>query len=180
MKIVVITGSPHKNGSSEVLAEEFIAGAHKAGHMVYKFDAAAKKIHPCIACDKCHMEKSGCVFDDDMSELNRHLIESDAVVFVSPIYYYAITSQLKAVIDRFYANDAAIQNGKKSALILAFADDTDSAAKGAAESFKSMCGYLGWKNVGVIAACGCSDPAGVHESPFPGQARLLGRNIANL
>ena len=53
MKITVISGSPHKEGTSAVLVQEFIRGAEEAGHEVYRFDAAFRKIHPCMACDKC-------------------------------------------------------------------------------------------------------------------------------
>ncbi len=64
MKILVITGSPHKAGTSEVLAEQFIKGAEKAGHEVFRFDAAFKDVHPCIACEKCHTTDTGCAFKD--------------------------------------------------------------------------------------------------------------------
>ena len=48
MKVLVITGSPHKNGTTAALAEQFIAGAKAAGHEVTRFDAAFKQVHPCI------------------------------------------------------------------------------------------------------------------------------------
>lgn len=100
MKITMITGSPHKKGTTALLAESFSKGAKEAGHEVFRFDAAYKKIHPCIACDKCRdSNDGGCVFKDDMAELNPRLLEADMVVLVSPIYYYDITAQIKAVID---------------------------------------------------------------------------------
>lgn len=64
MKIVVITGSPHKKGTSALLADEFIRGAKEAGHEVSRFDAAFENVHPCIGCNKCEYGKklrfSGC------------------------------------------------------------------------------------------------------------------------
>ena len=54
MKILVVTGSPHKAGTSTLLAEQFIKGAAEAGHEVCRFDAAFKNVHPCIACERCH------------------------------------------------------------------------------------------------------------------------------
>lgn len=48
MKILMITGSAHKNGTTAMLASEFIKGAEEAGHEVYRFDAAFKNVHPCI------------------------------------------------------------------------------------------------------------------------------------
>lgn len=95
MKIVVITGSAHKNGTSAYLAEKFIGGAEEAGHEIFRFDAAYKNIHPCIGCDKCK-NMGSCAFQDDMNELNPHLLEADAVVLVSPIYYYDVNAQIKA------------------------------------------------------------------------------------
>ena len=57
MKIVVITGSPHKNGTSALLAAEFIKGAAEAGNEIYRFDAAFSQVHPCIGCDHCECGK---------------------------------------------------------------------------------------------------------------------------
>ena len=85
MKTLVITGSPHKNGTTALLANEFIAGAEEAGGQVVRFDAAFKNVHPCIACEKCHSGNGGCAFKDDMERLNPELLEADAVVFISPI-----------------------------------------------------------------------------------------------
>lgn len=98
MKILVITGSAHKNGTTALLTEQFIKGAEESGHEVFRFDSAFKKVHPCIACEKCHNTDTGCVFKDDMEELNPVLLTADAVVFVTPIYYYAMNAQIRAVI----------------------------------------------------------------------------------
>ena len=68
MKVVVITGSPHTNGTSAFLAEKIIKGATDAGHEIYRFDAADMDVHPCIACEKCHGEDAVCVFKDDMQD----------------------------------------------------------------------------------------------------------------
>ena len=69
MKIVVITGSHHKNGTSAHLAAAFIRGAEETGHEVCRFDAAFRQVHPCIACETCHNTNRGCVFADDMKTL---------------------------------------------------------------------------------------------------------------
>ncbi len=109
MNVTVITGSAHRHGTSALLADKFIEGAKEAGHEVFRFDAAFKNIHGCIGCDTCNKKADGCVFKDDMEELNPHLLESDVIVFASPIYYFNINAQLKSVIDRFYANNSALQ-----------------------------------------------------------------------
>ena len=176
MKILVITGSAHKQGTTAYLADKFVQGATEAGHEIYRFDAAFKNVHPCIACDKCH--RTGvCTFQDDMNELNPRLIEADAVVFVSPIYYSDITAQIKAVIDRFYANDEKLHGGKKTALILAMADETMESADGALMSYKGMTKFLGWKIAGSVIALNCWAPDVLKETEYPQEAYELGKYI---
>lgn len=178
MKILAITGSPRRHGNSSRLADEFIAGAEESGCEIVRFDAAFKKIHPCIACEKCHSGDSGCTFKDDMEELNPHLLEADGVVFASPVYYYGMNSQIKSVIDRFYANDAALHAPKKTALLLSFADDTLESAEGAIASYRGMANFLGWKDAGVVAAKGCFAAGDIENTEYLKEARRLGRTFA--
>ena len=112
-----------------------------------------------------------------MNELNPRLIEADAVVFVSPIYYSDITAQIKAVIDRFYANDEKLHGGKKTALILAMADETMESADGALMSYKGMTKFLGWKIVGSVIALNCWAPDVLKETEYPQEAYELGKNV---
>ncbi len=112
-----------------------------------------------------------------MQELNPNLIEADAVVFVSPIYYYGINAQIKAVIDRFYANDKALHNNKKAVLMITFADDSAKTANGAVETFKGMTDFLGWEISGIIAAQDCAVPERIKNTDYPKQAYELGKNI---
>jgi len=177
MKVVIITGSPHKNGTTVCLTEQFIKGAEEAGHEVFRFDAANKDVHPCIACEKCHGDTPTCVFKDDMQELNPHLIEADAIVLVSPIYYYGINAQIKAVIDRFYANDSVLHGGKKAVLMVAMADDTMESAEGALASFNGMAKYLEWDIVGTVIGVNCMTPEMIKAADYPKQAYELGKAL---
>ena len=150
MKVVIITGSAHRHGTTAMLADKFERGAADAGHEIFRFDAAFQSVHPCIGCDKCR-EIGRCVFyADDMKTLNPHLLEADVVVFVSPIYYFALNAQIKVVIDRFYANDDALHGGKKAILMTAMADTEISAASGANATFMEILKYLGWESAGVL------------------------------
>lgn len=177
MKVLVITGSPHKKGTTAALTDQFIKGAFEAGHEVYRFDAAFKEIHPCTACGKCHKPGSPCVFRDDMDELNPELLTADAVVFVSPIYYYDINAQLKVVIDRFYANDTILHGDKKAALILAMADNTMRFAEGAISSYRGMTEFMEWENVGELVAVECGDVSALGKTNYLTEAYELGRNL---
>lgn len=176
MKIVMITGSAHKHGTTAALADKFQQGASEAGHELFRFDAAFRSVHPCIGCDKCR-ESGTCVFhEDDMKELNTHLLEADAVVFVSPIYYFTITAQLKAAIDRFYANDAALHGGKKAILITAMADTEMETAAGANAMFRGMTDFLGWENAGVLNAANASVASDLSKDDLDA-AYELGRKL---
>lgn len=177
MRVLMITGSAHKNGATAILAESFQRGAKEAGHTVFRFDAAFKKIHPCIACEKCHNTDQGCAFKDDMEELNPRLLDADVVVLVSPIYYYALNAQIKAVIDRFYANDAALHGHKKAVLMVAMADDTMESAEGAIASFKGMTGFLEWEIAGIVAGVSCGDAEAMRRTDYPAQAYELGKSL---
>lgn len=113
---------------------------------------------------------------DDMKTLDPHLLDADAVVFVSPIYYFTINAQLKAVIDRFYANDAALHGHKKSVLITAMADTCPDAASGANATFHEINKYLGWTDAGVLNAMSASTADDLTPADLD-RAYALGRNL---
>lgn len=176
MKIVIITGSAHRHGTTAALAKQFQQGASDAGHEIFRFDAAFQSVHPCIGCDKCH-ENGMCVFHaDDMKNLNPHLLQADAVVFVSPIYYFTLNAQIKTVIDRFYANDDALHGGKKAVLITAMADSELSSASGANATFREILNYLKWENAGILNAQNATVPSDLSEDDLK-HAYDLGRNL---
>ena len=177
MKIVVITGSPRKKGTSALLAEKFIQGAEEAGHSVFRFDAAFRNVHPCIACRRCRDTEEGCVFKDDMEALNAPLLAADMVVFVSPIYYYDWNAQLKCVIDRFYANSPALRVKKKCALFLTMEDDTMESASGAILSYQGMTRFLHWENVCILSALDCAQREDIEKTDYPQIAYETGRSL---
>ena len=98
MKIVVLEGSPNKSGSSNLLADALIRGAREAGHTVQVIDAAHSDIHPCTGCIHCGYE-GPCVQKDDMEKFRGMILDADMVVFVTPLYYYGMSAQLKTLID---------------------------------------------------------------------------------
>lgn len=178
MNILVITGSPHKSGTSALLAEQFIKGASEAGNEVYRFDAAFEEIHTCIACDKCRDLGKGCVFKDSMEELNPKLLEAEVVVFVAPIYYYGMSAQIKLTIDRFYASDKLIHGKKKAAIMLTCEDETTESVDGALLTFKGMTNFLGWERIGEVSALACGSLEDIEKSDYPKQAYELGKSIS--
>ena len=177
MKIVVISGSPHKHGTTSKLVDSFIAGAEAAGHEVVRFDTAFMKIHPCIACEKCHSEYGKCVFEDDMIQIGQALANSDCVVLATPIYYYGICSQLKTVIDRFYAIEESIRKKQKTAFISAMADDDPKTVKPANDSYRAAVNWLEWNVVGIVNAFSCVSVNNLEGTDYEEKAYELGKNI---
>ena len=176
MKILVITGSPRKNGNSNTLAEHFIRGAEEAGHNVVRFDAAFKEVHPCIACNKCGMNGE-CVFKDDFEFVRKHIVDAGMVVFATPMYYFGISAQIKAVIDRFYAINGSIHVPKKAALLMTYADNNKRKEKAITDHYEILLDYLGWSDVGKVIAPGVWPVGAVNHTKFPEQAYLLGKSV---
>lgn len=121
-RIVVITSSPHRNGMTSVLAEQFIKGTEAKGHSVFRFDAAFHNIHGCLVCDACSMNGL-CVQKEDIeNDLIMRLVNADLIALITPVYYWHVSAQLKTCIDRFYARTGRI-SGKQSVLLAAAGSD---------------------------------------------------------
>lgn len=176
MKILVITGSPRKNGNSNTLADNFIKGAQEAGHTVVRFDSAFKNVHPCIACNKCGMNGQ-CVFRDDFEFVKANIIDSDAVVFATPMYYFGISAQIKAVIDRFCAINGQISKPKKAALLMTYADTSEKEAQPIINHYEVLLNYLGWTDIGKIIAPGVWVEGDIMNTHYPQKAYELGKNL---
>lgn len=151
--ILVITGSPRKGGNSDALAEAFIKGAKAQGHTVTSFNAT-KKIGGCKACDTCWSKGQACSFTDAFTDLEPLLEQADAVVFVTPLYWFGFSAQIKAAIDRTYAyispKTARPLKIKESALI-ACAGDTDvHVFDGLVLTYEIMLKYMQWHNAGIL------------------------------
>lgn len=177
MKITVITGSPHKKGTSALLADELIRGAREAGNDVFRFDAAFEKLHPCQGCDRCGMGSSPCIWEDSMEKLNPHLLEAEVVVLVTPLYYFTVSAQLKTVIDRFYANTGQLTGNKKVILMATAYDANDWTMHALTEYYRTLASYMQWESLGTILAAGCGNRRAIERSDFPRQAYEMGKSL---
>lgn len=178
MKIVVLTGSPHKDGTSSLLADRFIEGVKEVGHEIYRFDTAFEKVHPCIGCDKCKCGENPCVFQDSMTKLYPKLQEADLVTFVTPLYYHGASAQIKTVIDRFHGIDNILRfSPKKAILLVTAADCNDHIMRGAVASYEESIRYLGWQDCGKILAMSCYTRAEIEKTSYPEQAYQLGKKV---
>ena len=124
MKIVVLEGSPNRHASSNLLAEEFIRGAKEAGHTAEIIHAAHADLHPCTGCVRCGYE-GPCVQQDDMENFRGQILDADMMVFVTPLYYYGMSAQLKMLVDRFCAINSSITRKQMKSALLAAAWNAD-------------------------------------------------------
>ncbi len=102
MKILGIWGSPRIGGNSEVLLDAFLEGAAQGGAEVEKVALRKLKISPCLEIYHC-FKHGTCPIKDDMQELYPKLLDADVVALASPIFFYALSAQAKAMIDRTQA-----------------------------------------------------------------------------
>jgi multimeric flavodoxin WrbA len=155
-KILILLGSPRKTGNSSVLADSLAKGTEKAGARVETLFLHDLHVNPCSGCNSCQMENAqGCVIDDAMREVYRKIVEADAVVFASPIYWFSVTAQLKTVIDRIYAVGGGTKNilrGKTFGIVLTYADSDPfiSGAVNALRMFQDIAAYLGATIAGSV------------------------------
>lgn len=177
MKVVVITGSAHKKGTSAFLADKFIEGAIDAGHEVFRFDAAFEEVKPCLACEYCSTHDSNCVHKDSMGKLYTELAGADMVVFSTPLYYYTMSAQIKAVMDRLHAKNAEFAGNKKAIMMASSYGDADGTMDGLDKTFDLILGYLNWQKAGTLYATGCPVREVMELTDFPQRAYELGRNI---
>ncbi len=177
MNILVIQSSPHKHGSSNLLADQFIKGAKESGHQVTVFDAARADLHPCLGCDFCGMN-GPCSQKDDGEKLKKQILDADMMVLVTPLYYFGVCAQLKTVIDRFYSFTGKLDSkGMKTALIVAAWDSNEWTMTEVESYYDTLCRYMNFKNQGKILGTGCGNVPMTQRTGFPRQAYELGRSL---
>ena len=133
------------------------------------------KIGACIGCEYCLEYKGKCTLRDDMSEVLDALYKADAVVWASPVYYFSLTAQLKAAIDRTYP--LINRNVKRAALLLTCAYQSSDTAAGALAIYHGTVKYYEWVDAGVIIAAGVEHINDIEGREELEQARALGHAI---
>lgn len=149
MRILILNGSPRRNGNTASLVKAFREGAEEAGHEVNTFDVYYMNIRGCLACESCHKDNSRvCVINDDMHSIYPLLDSSDMLALASPIYYHHLTGPLQCTLSRIYALDKP-RSLKMAALILS--SEANSVYAGAIYSYeRSFLDYLRLNNAGIF------------------------------
>ena len=176
-KVLILSGSPRKGGNSDLLCDEFMRGAIDAGNEVEKIRIAEKKIGYCSACYYCQTSGGVCAKKDDMTEILQKMICADVIVLASPVYFYSIAAQLKAVIDRTVARWTEVKN-KEFYYIVTCADDEKESQERTLECFRGYADCVnGAKEMGVIYGTGVYKPGEIRNTPAFTEAYEMGKSI---
>lgn len=151
MKIAILNGSPRKENTA-AMVDAFASGAMEAGHEVEIIHVGRMNIAGCKGCEYCHTKGEGkCIQKDDMEKVIPAYLDSDMIVFASPVYYFGATAQLQAAIQRVYCIGKPAKAAKAALLISSGSPNTGS---GAVEMYKNMIKYMGIEDAGVCALAG--------------------------
>lgn len=175
MKITVITGSPRKKGNSFAMTEAFIEEAKKCGHTIQRFDAASMNVKGCHACMTCYKTGKACSFNEEFDVIASSILESDAVVFTTPVYWYSIPAQIKGVIDCLFSLVVGEKNiaGKKWGLITCCEEHDTTVMDGVRMPLERSAALLKWDLVGEVLIPGVLNEGDINKTDGCKQAAEL-------
>jgi multimeric flavodoxin WrbA len=169
-KILMIQGGGRPNGNTAQLVESFASGAKDAGHQVEIVSLSKYTVNGCLGCNACRYGKP-CIQKDSLNDLVPKIQAADLLAFASPLYFWTISSKLKAFIERFYCiaeEDPAPPLGryekypeKDCALLMTSADEFFWTFEQAVSYYKfTLVNYIGFHDRGMMLAGGCGDTNG--------------------
>jgi multimeric flavodoxin WrbA len=187
MKVLGILGSPRIGGNSDILLDQALAGARDAGAEVEKVHLSQKKISGCLDCTECN-ETGVCAIQDDMQGIYPKVLEADAILHSVPVYFWAMTAQMKAYLDRWCAFfDAEWKwhkhyyprmKGKRIGLITVCGDTQVHTADPIVHSFKTTAEFTKLKWVGAVMASAAATGEIVKNEKSKKEAYELGKKAA--
>ncbi|MCX5812794.1 MAG: flavodoxin family protein [Proteobacteria bacterium] len=180
MNTVILFGSPRKEGNTVQLTGIFSQTLKERGHNVRTIYLNDLNIRPCQGCLAC-MPVGICKINDDMKDIRKYIMESNIIVYATPIYWFSSSSQLKLVIDRSLAfldeNYGSRVKGKKAVTIITCADEDIETCRPAIDMFKKTFSLLGLDYAGSIEATGC-EQKGIVKDEYKEKTKALAESIA--
>ena len=176
-KVLILAGSPRKNGNSAALCQEFARGAGETGNEVEIIYLRDKKIAYCVACYYCKDHDGVCVIKDDMAEILDKMNAADVIVMASPVYFYSIDAQMKALIDRTVAQWLKIRD-KTFYYIMTAAEDSGWVMDCTLECLRGLAKCLkGSKEGSVIYGKGVYEAGAIKDKPIMREAYEMGKTV---
>ena len=175
-KVLIRSSTPRKGGNSDILCDAFAEGAKKAGNEVEKVRIADLKIGYCTGCYACQKTGKSAIHDDAQGVIDK-MLAADVIVLASPVYFYTICAQLKALIDRTVVVYPKLTD-KKFYYILTMADTNREMFDGALAALRGFLACCeGSEECGMVCADGVYERGTVKGTKFVAEAKKLGRRV---
>ena len=176
-KVLIVSSSFRKNSNSEMLATEFANGVKDAGNDVEVITLRDKNLNFCKGCLACQKTMQ-CVIKDDAVEIAEKMKKADVLVFVTPVYYYSISGQLKTMLDRanpLYPSDYQFRD---IYLLTCAAEDEESTAIGAKKAIQGWVDCFGKaKFKATVFGGGVGDPGDMEGHKALKEAYNMGKTV---
>lgn len=177
-KVVILVGSVRRGGNTQLLAESCAAGAEAAGHEVEILSVADYAVMPCNGCEACSAQTGNrCVLEDDMQRIYPKLWEADILVAASPVYFYGVSAQLKAIIDRCHTPMRNQFRIRKLALILVGGAARTTLFDAILCQYQLMLTYFHLQDGGKVLVPGVRAPGAIQGHPALEEAYRLGAGL---
>ena len=188
--ILIIQGGGRPKGNTAQLVEYFIKGAEEAGHKTELISLLKNEVKGCLGCNACRYGKS-CIQKDSFNEIVPKIKNADCIVFASPLYFWTVSSKIKAFIERFYCIAEEDPNPplgryesypvKDCALLMTSADNFFWTFEQAVSYYQfTLVNYIGFHDKGMLLAGGCGDTNGkpqIYKTDYLNMAYEFGKKI---
>ena len=188
--ILIIQGGGRPKGNTAQLVEYFIKGAEEAGHKTELISLLKNEVKGCLGCNACRYGKS-CIHKDSFNEIDPKIKNADCIVFASSLYFWTVSSKIKAFIERFYCIAEEDPNPplgryesypvKDCALLMTSADNFFWTFEQAVSYYQfALVNYIGFHDKGMLLAGGCGDTNGrpqIEKNDYLKQAYEFGKGI---
>ena len=177
MNILILSGSPRKGGNTDLLVEAFVKGASQK-HYVEVVPVRDYKVNPCMGCNACFRnEQHLCVQKDDMMMIYEKMAHADMLVIASPVYFYGLSAQLKAVIDRCHNPIRDTFCIKKMALLLVGAATLPELFDSILTQYQLCLNFFKLEDAGRVLVRGVKDKGDIKNTDALNKAFELGQEI---
>jgi multimeric flavodoxin WrbA len=175
--IVILVGSMRKNGNTARLVQSFADGAVQNNNVEIVY-VADYNVNPCIGCNSCFVrEGNKCFQDDDMVKIYEKLRNADIVVIASPVYFYGISAQLKAIVDRLHTPMRNTFHIKKLGLLLVGAAQLPNLFDPILMQYQMVLDFFELESIGTVLVRGVKDIGDIENSSALEDAYALGNSL---
>ncbi|MBF0494943.1 MAG: flavodoxin family protein [Candidatus Omnitrophica bacterium] len=187
--ILILSGSPKRNGNTKRLVDWFMEGARKKGAECELIETAFMKFKfsGCLSCRVCQKRKEyGCVINDDAKQVLPKIIDASVIVMATPLYFYGPSAQLKVIFDRWFSlykwdNKAGTMKTplKGKTMVLLASAYEDIGLKDLARPFKLTADYSGMKFTSLLVPNAGESGDIVKLRGVHGKAVALGKKVCS-